>query len=100
MRVQVSIPKLPNACAKQCMLKSNIYFNSQGREKYQKNKFRTEESIGSLIDTKFVEHKTCWITTSISNALQRSLLKKTFNQGITLMRVSELPNNIWNYHAD
>jgi hypothetical protein len=68
------------------MLKSNIYFNSQGREQDQKNKFRAEESIGSLIDTKFVEHKTWLITTSVNNALQTLLLKEMFKSSITLMR--------------
>jgi hypothetical protein len=87
MRMRVRIPKLPNAYAMQCMLKSNFYFNSQGCEHDQKNKFRTEESIGSLIDTKFVEHRTRWITTSINNALRTLLLKEMFNPGITSMRV-------------
>jgi hypothetical protein len=36
--------------------------------KTQKNKFRTEESIGSLIDTISVEHRTWLITTSINDA--------------------------------
>jgi hypothetical protein len=51
-------PNFPNAYAMQCMLKSNIYFNSQGCEQDQKNKFRTENSIGPLIDTKLVGHIT------------------------------------------
>jgi hypothetical protein len=62
-------PNFPNAYAMRCMLKSNI-FNLKHKvvSKTQKNKFRTEESIGSLIDTKFVEHRTWLITTSIINA--------------------------------
>jgi hypothetical protein len=62
-------PCFPNACAMQCMLKSNI-FNLKHKvvSKTQKNKFRTEESIGSLIDTKSVEHRTWLITTSINGA--------------------------------
>jgi hypothetical protein len=53
-------PCFPNAYAMQCMLKSNIYFNSKthGCEQDHKNKLRTEESIGFLIGTKFVEHRT------------------------------------------
>jgi hypothetical protein len=49
----------PIAYAMQCMLKSNI-FNLKHKvlSKTEKNKFRIEESIGSLIDTKFVEHRT------------------------------------------
>jgi hypothetical protein len=52
-------PCFPNAYARQCMLKSNI-FNLQHKvlSKTEKNKFRTEESIGSSIDTKSVEHRT------------------------------------------
>jgi hypothetical protein len=52
-------PCFPNACAMQCRLKSNI-FNLKHKvvSKTQKNKFRTEESIGSLIDTISVEHRT------------------------------------------
>jgi hypothetical protein len=38
----------------QCMLKSNIYFNPQGCEQDQKNKFGPEDSIGPLIDMKLV----------------------------------------------
>jgi hypothetical protein len=60
-------PCFPNAYSMQCMLKSNIYFNSPSREQDQRNKLRIDESIGSLIDTKFLEHRTWWITTSISN---------------------------------
>jgi hypothetical protein len=47
--------RFPNAYAMQCMLKSNIYFNSQGCEQDQKNKFRTADSIGPLIGTKFLD---------------------------------------------
>jgi hypothetical protein len=52
----------------QCMLKSNI-FNLKPKvlSKTEKNKFRIDESIGSLIDTKFLEHGTWWITTRINN---------------------------------
>jgi hypothetical protein len=80
-------PNFPNAYPMQCMLKSNIYFNSQGCEQDQKNKFRTEEPIGSLIGTRFSDHKTGWITTSINNALRTLLLNGMFNPGITSMRV-------------
>jgi hypothetical protein len=45
-------PSFPNAYAMQCMLKSNIYFNSKVVSKTKKNKFRIEDSIGPLIDTK------------------------------------------------
>jgi hypothetical protein len=54
----------PNAYAMQCMLESNIYFNSQGCEQDQKNKFRTEDSIASLIGTKYLDefeiHQELW----------------------------------------
>jgi hypothetical protein len=62
-------------------------FSWQGREQDQKNKFRTEEWIGSLIDTKFVEHRTWLITTSVNNALRTLLPKEMFNPGITSTRV-------------
>jgi hypothetical protein len=88
-------PSFPNTYAMQCMLKSNIYFDSQGRDQDQKNKFRTEESIGSLIDTKFVEHRTWLITTSINNALRTLLLKEMFNPGITSLRVSLSYQTTW-----
>jgi hypothetical protein len=89
MRMHISIPMLPKCICDQCMLKSNIYFNSKthGCEQDQKNKFRTEDSIGFLIGTKFVEHRTWRFTTSINNALRTLLLKEMFNSGITLMRV-------------
>jgi hypothetical protein len=35
--------------------KSDIYFSSQSCEQDQKNKFRTEDSIGSSIGTKFLD---------------------------------------------
>jgi hypothetical protein len=43
----------------QCMLKSNV-FNLKHKilSKTEKNKFRTEESIGPLINTKLVERRT------------------------------------------
>jgi hypothetical protein len=48
----------------QCMLESSIYFNSQGCEQDQKNKFRTEDSIASLIGTKYLDefeiHQELW----------------------------------------
>jgi hypothetical protein len=53
----------------------------------EKNKFRIEESIGSLIDMKLVEHRTWFITTSINKVLQKSLREEMFNQGSTLTRV-------------
>jgi hypothetical protein len=76
----------------QRMLKSNPYFNSKthGCEQDQKNKFRTEELIRSLIDTKFVEHRTGLITTSINNALRTLLLKERFDPGITSMGVFKI----------
>jgi hypothetical protein len=44
----LAYPNFPNAYAMQCMLKSNFfYFKTRGREQDPKNKFRTEESIGS-----------------------------------------------------
>jgi hypothetical protein len=43
-------PCFPNACAMQCMLKSNILnLKHEVVSKTQKNKFRTEESIGSWL---------------------------------------------------
>jgi hypothetical protein len=52
-------PNLPNAYAMQCMLKSNI-FNLKHKvlSETAKNKFRTEESIEPLLDTKLVGHRT------------------------------------------
>jgi hypothetical protein len=52
-------PNFPNAYVMQCMLKSNI-FNLKHKvlSKTEKKKFRIDESIGSLIDTKFLEHRT------------------------------------------
>jgi hypothetical protein len=66
--------------------------------KTKKNKLSNEDSIGSLIGTRFSDHKTWWITTSINNALRTLLLNGMFNPGITWF--SELPNNVWNYNAD
>jgi hypothetical protein len=52
-------PSFPNAYAMQCVLEGNIFFNLNHKvvSKTGKNKFRIEESIGSLIATKFVEHR-------------------------------------------
>jgi hypothetical protein len=88
MRMHVSIPKLPKCiCDAAHAQKQHFNLNHKVLSKTDKNKFRIEESIGSLIGTKFGEHRTWLITTSINNALQRSLRKETFNQGITLIRV-------------
>jgi hypothetical protein len=54
----LAYPNFPNAYAMRCMLKTNIFnLKHEVESKTQKNKFRTEESIGSSIDTKFVEHR-------------------------------------------
>jgi hypothetical protein len=67
----------------QCILKSNILnLKSQGREQDPKNKFRTEESIGSLIETKFVEHRTWLITTTLSNAYKDHYGKRCLIQAV------------------
>jgi hypothetical protein len=55
--------------------------------KTKKNKLRNEDSIRSLIGTRFSDQRTWWITTSTNNALRTLLLKERFNPGITLMRV-------------
>jgi hypothetical protein len=55
--------------------------------KTKKNKLRNEDSIGSLIGTRFSDRGTWLITTSINNALRTLLLKEMFNPGITSMRV-------------
>jgi hypothetical protein len=60
--------------------------NHKVLSKIEKNKFKIEESIGSLIGTKFMEHGTWLITTSINNALRTLLLKEMFNPGITSLR--------------
>jgi hypothetical protein len=51
--------------------------------KTKKNKFRIEKSIGSLIGTKFSDHRTGLITTSINNALRTLMSKEIFNPDIT-----------------
>jgi hypothetical protein len=58
MRMQVSIPKLPEGvCYAVHAQKQHFNLNHKVLSKTERNKFRIEESIGSLIDTKFVEHK-------------------------------------------
>jgi hypothetical protein len=37
MQMHISTPKLPNACAMQCILKSDNYFNSRSCEQDQTN---------------------------------------------------------------
>jgi hypothetical protein len=54
MQMHVSISKLPNAYAMQCMLKATFILIHKVVSK-TKNKFRTEDSIGSLIGTKFLD---------------------------------------------
>jgi hypothetical protein len=68
--------------------------------KTEKNKFRIDESIGSLIDTKFLEHRTWWITTRISNTDKDHYGKRCLIKALHQRGFSELPNNIWNYNAD
>jgi hypothetical protein len=59
MRMHVSIPKLPK-CIYDAVHAQKQHFNLNHKvlSKTKKNKFRTKESIGSWIDTKFVEHGT------------------------------------------
>jgi hypothetical protein len=45
--------KFPNAYAMKCMPKSGIILIQKVVSKTKKNKFRIEESIGSLIGTNF-----------------------------------------------
>jgi hypothetical protein len=57
--MHVSIPMFPKCMCYAVHAQSNIFnLKPQGREQDPKNKFSTEESIGSLIGTKFVEHRT------------------------------------------
>jgi hypothetical protein len=59
MRMHVSIPMLPKCtCYAAHVQKPHFTFKSQGLSKTKKNKFRIEELIRSVIDTKLVEHKT------------------------------------------
>jgi hypothetical protein len=93
-------PCFPNAYAMQCMLKSNI-FNLQHKvlSKTGKNKFRTEESIEPLLDTKLVGHRTWLITTSINNAYKDHFGKRYLIKALYWWGFSELPNNIGKYNA-
>jgi hypothetical protein len=59
MRMQVSILKLPKCiCDAVHARKQHVNLNHKVLSKTERNKFWIEESIGSLIDTKFVEHRT------------------------------------------
>jgi hypothetical protein len=59
MRMHVSIPTLPKCiCYAVHAPKQHFNLNHKVLSKTEKNKFRIEESIGSFIDTKFVEHRT------------------------------------------
>jgi hypothetical protein len=101
MRMHVSIPKLPK-CICYVVHAQNQHFNLNHKvfSKTEKNKFRIEDSIGSLIGTRYSNHRTWLITTSINNALRTLLLKEMFNLALHLWGFSELPNNVWNYNAD
>jgi hypothetical protein len=57
--MHVSIPKLLKCICDAVHAQSNI-FNLKHKvlSKTEKNKFRIDESIGFLIGTKFVEHRT------------------------------------------
>jgi hypothetical protein len=59
MQMHVSIPKLLKCICDAVHAQSNI-FNLKHKvlSKTEKNKFRIDESIGFLIGTKFVEHRT------------------------------------------
>jgi hypothetical protein len=59
MLMHVSIPKLSKCiCDAVHAQKKHFNLNHKVLSKTEKNKFRIEESIGSLIGTKFVEHGT------------------------------------------
>jgi hypothetical protein len=71
MRMHVSIPKLPKCiCYAGHAQRQHFNLNHKVLSKTEKNKFRIEESIGSLIDTKLVEHGTGLIPTIINNAFE------------------------------
>jgi hypothetical protein len=64
MRMHVKMPMLPICiCYAAHAQKPNFQFKSQGLSKTEKNKFRIEELIRSVIDTKLVEHRSGLITT-------------------------------------
>jgi hypothetical protein len=88
MRMHVSIPKLPRCISDAVHAqKQHFKLNHKVLSKTKKNKFRIEESIGSLIGTKFVEHRTWLIRTSMNHALWTLLLKEKFNPCVTSTRV-------------
>jgi hypothetical protein len=49
-------PSFPNAYAMQCMPKMTFTLIHKVVNKTKENKFRTEDLIGSLIGTKFLDH--------------------------------------------
>jgi hypothetical protein len=55
MRMHVNMPKVPNAYAMQCMPKMTFILVHKVVSKTKENKFRTKDSIGSLIGTKFLD---------------------------------------------
>jgi hypothetical protein len=59
MRMHISIPKLPKCiCDAVHAQKQHFKFKTQGCEQDQKNKLKIEESIESLIGTRFVGLRT------------------------------------------
>jgi hypothetical protein len=59
MWMHVSMPKLPKCiCDAVHAQKQHFNLNRKVLSKTEKNKFRIEESIGSFIGTKSVEHGT------------------------------------------
>jgi hypothetical protein len=56
--------------------------------------------LDSLIDMKFVEHRTWLITTSVNNTYKDHYGKRRLIKALHRWGFSELPNNIWNYNAD
>jgi hypothetical protein len=84
MQMHVSIPKLPKCiCYATHTQKVTLILIHKVVSKTKRISFRTEDSIGSLIGTKFSNHKTWLITTSINNALRTLLLKEMFNPDVT-----------------
>jgi hypothetical protein len=75
--------------------------------KTKRDKFRSEELIGSRLARNFLDEfenslqNFDLIGTNINYALWRSLRKEMFNQDITSMwGFLASPNNIWDYNAD
>jgi hypothetical protein len=68
--------------------------------KTKKNKLRNEDSIGSLIGTRFSDRGTWLITTSINNAYEHYCWRRCLIQALHRWGFLELPNNIWNYNSD